>query len=434
MSTGTDAAFARDLVARALTEGADAAQAVTREGTAFEVNFDTRRLTLLRSRGIDAATVTAFCRGRKGSATLTGRDPAAVASAVRGACAAAIASPADPANGLAEDVATAPASEIGATEADREAMVQTALRHIEAVRLEYPLVHTREALYEFTDVTRSFASSAGVTRCERRGYYRTFALFNAHRDGQATSMAHHGTAAFAPFARLMDAGEFRRTFADASRSFDPQPVAVKFVGDIILMPEAVWEVLLGPLANAINGYALLAGTTPFRDRLGQAIAVPGLSMYNQPAAADLVYGAAFDDYGLDNRDLTVLRDGVLQNFLVDHYIARKLGIPRTAGWWSFRVPGGSVPLADIVAATRRGVIMTRFSGGVPSADLDFSGIAKNAFYIEDGEVRHPLKETMISGNLQDLLPRIRALSRETSNRGGTDLPAIAVGGVTISGK
>ena len=433
MSTGIDATFAHDLVARALAEGADAAQAITRNGTAFEVNFDSRRLTLLRSRIIDAATVTAFCGGRKGSATLTGRESAAVDSAVRDACAAAMASPVDPANGVAEDAVTAPASEVGAPAADRDGMVQAVLQHIDAMRHEYPLVHMREARYEFGDVTRSFSSSTGATRSERRASYLTTALFNAQLDGKSTSMAHHGASAFAPFARLLDAGEFRRLFSDASQSFDPQPVPEKFVGDIILTPEAVWPVLLGPLAGAINGYALLAGTTPFRDRLGQMIAVPGMSLYNQPAAADFVYGAAFDDYGLENNDLTVLRDGVLESFLVDHYISQKLAMPRTAGWWSFRVPGGDTPLADIVAATRRGVILTRFSGGTPSADLDFSGIAKNAFYIEDGVVRHPLRETMISGNLQDLMPRIRALSQETVNFGGSEVPAVAASGVTISG-
>ncbi|HUN40171.1 MAG TPA: TldD/PmbA family protein [Acetobacteraceae bacterium] len=433
MSAGSDVAFAQDLVARTLAEGADAAQAVTREGTAFEVNFDSRRLTLLRSRIIDAATLTAFCGGRKGSATLTGRDPAAVDSAVRDACAAAMASPVDPANGLAEDAVTAPPARFGAKAADRDGMVQAVLHHLDDMRLAYPLVNIREARYEFSDVTRSFASSTGASRRERRGCYLTGALFNARRDGQSTSMAHHGASAFAPFARLLDSGEFRRMFADASRSFDPQPVPEKFVGDIILTPEAVSPVLLGPLANAISGYALLAGTTPFRNRLGQMIAMAGLSLYNQPAAADFVYGAAFDDYGLPNHDLTVLRDGVLANFLVDHYISRKLGMPRTAGWWSFRVPGGDSPLAEIVAATRRGVILSRFSGGTPSTDLDFSGIAKNAFYIEDGVVRHALRETMISGNLQDLMPRIRALSRETVNSGGTEVPAIAAGGITISG-
>jgi PmbA protein len=97
------------------------------------------------------------------------------------------------------------------------------------------------------------------------------------------------------------------------------------------------------------------------------------------------------------------------------------------------VPAGTKSLAEIVRATPRGVFLTHFSGGTPSADLDFSGITKNAFYVPDGEIRYKLKETMISGNLQEVLARIRALSRETVNFGGAEYPAIAAGGVTISG-
>src|SRR3954447_15694265 len=116
----------------------------------------------------------------------------------------------------------------------------------------------------------------------------------------------------------------------------------------------------------------------------------------------------FDDYGVPTRDLDVVRAGVLSEFLVDFQMARKLGRAQTAGAWNFVVPGGDRPIEDIVAATRRGVLLCRFSGGMPSPSLDFSGVAKNSFYIEDGAIRYPLIETMVSGNLQDLLMRISA--------------------------
>jgi PmbA protein len=75
--------------------------------------------------------------------------------------------------------------------------------------------------------------------------------------------------------------------------------------------------------------------------------------------------------------------------------------------------------------------LTRYSGGSPGDNLDFSGIAKNAFYIEGGQVRYPLAETMISGNLRDLLLAIRDISKDTVNFGSAEYPTIAAGGVTI---
>ncbi|MDD9982117.1 MAG: metallopeptidase TldD-related protein, partial [Gammaproteobacteria bacterium] len=64
--------------------------------------------------------------------------------------------------------------------------------------------------------------------------------------------------------------------------------------------------------------------------------------------------------------------------------------------------------------------------------LDFSGVAKNSFYVEDGEIRYPLIETMVSGNFQDLLLNIRGVSSESMDFGSGEFPYLAASGVTIS--
>ncbi len=63
--------------------------------------------------------------------------------------------------------------------------------------------------------------------------------------------------------------------------------------------------------------------------------------------------------------------------------------------------------------------------------LDISGIAKNSFYVENGEVRYPLVETMISCNFQELLKNIVAISSVAVDYGGSRYPHIAADGVTI---
>jgi PmbA protein len=78
--------------------------------------------------------------------------------------------------------------------------------------------------------------------------------------------------------------------------------------------------------------------------------------------------------------------------------------------------------------------LTRYSGGSPGDNLDFSGIAKNAFFIEDGQLRYPLAETMLSGNLRDLLLAIRDISQDSVNFGSAEYPTIAAGSVTIHGR
>ena len=88
----------------------------------------------------------------------------------------------------------------------------------------------------------------------------------------------------------------------------------------------------------------------------------------------------------------------------------------------------------MIASTERGIVLGRFSGGMPNQKLDFSGVAKNSFYVEDGHVRYPIHETMIAGNFADLLKSIRAVGSESVNYGGHAFPALAAGGVTISSK
>jgi PmbA protein len=158
------------------------------------------------------------------------------------------------------------------------------------------------------------------------------------------------------------------------------------------------------------------------------------SLLNRPTASHFPEGHDFDGFGVPSRELDVIRDGVLQDFLIDFYISKKLAMAQTAGVQAFVVPPGAKSEAEIIAETERGVLLTRFSGGMPNENLDFSGIAKNSFYIENGKIKHPLAETMISGNLRELLLAICAISKETVDSGGARLPTIAAGGVTIHGK
>jgi PmbA protein len=186
--------------------------------------------------------------------------------------------------------------------------------------------------------------------------------------------------------------------------------------------------------RALGGYELLAGTSPYRDKAGEPIASPLFSLLNRPLAADFPEGSDFDGFGIPTADIDIVKNGRLENFLVDFYIARKLGLPQTAGVWNLFVPPGDRSLDDIVAGTERGIILSRFSGGNPNSNLEFSGVAKNSFYIEGGEIRHALSETMVTGNLQDFVRNIRAVSREQVNFGDHAYPYLAASGVTISAK
>ena len=432
-SAEDDLAFVQDFVARARAAGADEAQVRLSYEEGVEVDFETKRISLLRTTRQDDILLTVFKSTRKGSAAIAGRAADAAARAVDEALAAADAAPPDPANGIAVSEPRPPTA-YGAAEPDREQLVDAARGHIDRMARDYPAIVTRNAYHRFNRTRRSFANSHDVVRQETRGRYSFFTLFAARRNGHATSFNYHGVSSYVPFAQLAQVGALPQLYGDMVRSFDPQPAPGKFVGDVILTPDALYEMVIPPLTRALSGYSLLSGTSPYCDRRGQVIASPAFSLLNRPTPGYFPEGIDFDGFGIPTSDLDVIKDGVLNDFLVDFYISRKLGIKQTAVWSMFVVPPGQKSVAQIIGETKRGIILTRFSGGMPGDNLDFSGIAKNAFYVEDGKLRYPLSETMISGNLRDLVLAIRDVSQETVNFGSAEYPTVAAGGVTIHGR
>ena len=422
--------FADALIERACRAGADAAQAGHVATERFELDADTGGVNLVATNHGDTTALTVFRNGRRGSAELTGRDETATEAAIRNAIDSADAARPDPANAVAE-ADSAPPSRHGPDRPDRDAMLAALRHYLAEVRERFPLLRIRHANYSFEHRCRSFANTAGVCRQEHRAIHRFWTMFGAKDGTRSTSFNYTGASRYGPFERLIAAGAVEPLIADTLRSFNPRPVPGKFNGDVIITPHCA-AYLAGTLARAFDGYALMGGLTPYADREGERIASSGFSLLNRPADPRFADGSDFDDCGVSTRNVDVVRDGVLETFLVDFFCSRKLDRPQNAGRRNLVIPPGGRSIEDLVRKTERGIVLARFSGGVPNHKLDFSGVAKNSFYVEDGEIRYPLIETMVSGNFQDLLMNVRAVSSESINFGGGEFPYVVASGVTIS--
>ncbi|NMA06092.1 MAG: TldD/PmbA family protein, partial [Ruminococcaceae bacterium] len=138
-------------------------------------------------------------------------------------------------------------------------------------------------------------------------------------------------------------------------------------------------------------------------------------------------------YIAENFDL--IKDGVFESFAISDYVARKRGITKAKNTGAnVSVKPGDESLDGIISGIDKGILVGRFSGGSPSSNGDFSGVAKNSFLIENGRVTKPLREVMINGNLADILNNLRGLSKELTENGVSSLPFAAFDNVVISGK
>jgi PmbA protein len=426
--TGVD--VATDAVARALKAGADAAGVQHGYSELFEVNFDTNDVTLVRSTVGDTLAITVYDDTRQGSTKLTGRAHDAVDRAVAQAVEAARAGEPDPANVL-PDAQVEPGVSDGDQEPDRDAMVDTVLRHIAWTKENHPLLRSDSSVYLFQSTWVSYANSHGRTQHARRGRYVTSAMVTGKDDTRATSFNYVGHIDTAPIDDLFALPSIQRLIDSTLASFDAKAIPSTFVGDVIFTPEALGTIV-ETVGGALGGVALMRKATPYIDKLGASIAASGFTLAHRPTA--LAGAAPFDSHGFVNRELPVITDGVLENFLIDWYFSNKLGMTMTTGCTDYVVAPGDTPLDEIIARTERGILLGRYSGGQPNQNLDFSGVAKNSFYVENGKVTHPISETMIAGNFVSVLESITAISQESINFGDASYPWVATTGVTVSTK
>jgi len=154
-----------------------------------------------------------------------------------------------------------------------------------------------------------------------------------------------------------------------------------------------------------------------------------------PLCSKMVGAERFTLDGFVSQDADFIRDGMLTSFALDLYGANKTKKPRTANtaFYNLEVAAGDTPLAEMIKGVDKGILVNRFSGAEPGPSGDISGVAKNSFLIENGQITDAVSETMLSFNIVDILMNIPAISKERSANGTSLLPWCCLDGITISG-
>jgi PmbA protein len=318
----------------------------------------------------------------------------------------------------------------GPQESDLDLLTGKARELLEFCRSEAPRVNIGEGLVAHT-LTRSRTVTSEGSELETSVGYFSMGFFGTAREGKkASGFAERSGAADELASR--HASEYfgiDEVLRNLERSIDTRPIDGKFVGDVVLTPEAVSDFLgwfLGQLCDA----PLIAGSSLYRDKVGQAVGSPLLTLrsrFDAPGVA-AVTGDAFVA-----QPFTLLERGTLTTLTPSLYGSLKTGLAHkptaSAGW---ELLAGDTPLEKMVAGTRRGALVGRLSMGQPVANGDFAGVIKSAFAIDGGNVGHALSETMISGNVARMLKEVAAVSRERLDTGAWLLPWVKIGGLHFS--
>jgi PmbA protein len=194
--------------------------------------------------------------------------------------------------------------------------------------------------------------------------------------------------------------------------------------------------LIGHFVSAASGSSLYRRSSFLLDRLGTQIFSPEVTILEDPHRTREMASSYFDAEGVATAARNVVEAGVLKGWFLSSYSARKLGLQTTGnagGNHNLLLKPGTHDLEGLVRAMGRGLLVTDLMGqGVNAVTGDYSRGA-SGFWVEGGEIRFPVEEVTIAGNLIDIFKGIRAVGRDILVRGSKQNGSILVDRMTIAG-
>jgi PmbA protein len=218
---------------------------------------------------------------------------------------------------------------------------------------------------------------------------------------------------------------------------------------IVFAPE-VARSLIGSLFEAASGDSIWRHASFLAGKLGETIAAPNLTLIDDnammlPTGVGGFGTSPFDGEGLPSRRTVVVENGVLRNYLLNTYTARKLGMKSThnasrglagtpgIGCGNLYLEPGMLTPEQIIGDISAGLYVTSLMGfGTNIVTGDYSRGA-TGLWIENGELTHAVEEITIAGNLGEMLRNVTAIGDDLKFRGAVASPTLRIDGMTIAG-
>jgi PmbA protein len=447
--------LAADIVSKAQKAGASDAEVTIREGDEFSTTVRMGEVETLKesgSRGMGLRVLIATPNGHRVASTSSSDFSAeGVEHMVSGALALARVTSEDPFAGLADP------SEFGKLEGDLELYHEDVYSLPTAERIEYARRAEAAALAADTRITNSdggnfdastghkiFANSRGFV-----GEYRASSCSISATPiaiGKSGEMQRDYWYTYARSLKKLDNPESvgaeaaRRTL----RRLDARRVKTQ-QAPLVFAPE-IARSIIGSIFEAATGDAIYRGASFLAGRLGEKIAAASVTVIDDHTIVGGFGTSPFDGEGLQSRRTVVVERGVLTNYLLNTYTARKLGMKSTGnasrglagnpgtGAGNLFLVACSTPPHEILASVQSGLYVTELLGqGVNLVTGDYSRGA-SGLWIENGKLTYPVQEITIAGNLQQMFQNIFAIGDDLVFRGSVASPTLRIDGMTIAGE
>ncbi len=454
--------LATDVVAQAMKAGASDAEAVIREGDEFSVNVRMGEVETLKESGSRGMGLRVFL-GKAGAAGMRSAStstsdltPDGIRQLVESALALARVTEEDPFTGLAEK------EEFGTAEGDLHLYYDDVYSLPGPERIEWARRAEAAALAADKRITNSDGGSFDAAT-GRKVLANSRGFLGSYRTSYA------GVAA-APLAMGENGQMQRDAWWSGARSFalleSPEAVGAEAARrtlrrlgarrvptqrvPIVFAPETA-RTLIGSIFEAASGDAIWRGASFLAGKLGAAIADSSVTIVDDnlmvlPNGASGFGTSPFDGEGLPSRRTVVVEKGVLRNYLLNTYTARKLGMQSThnasrglagapgVGAGNLYLEPGTQTPEEILSGVQAGLYVTSLMGfGVNTVTGDYSRGA-TGLWIENGQLTHAVEEVTIAGNLGEMLRNVAAIGNDLVFRSAVACPTLRIDGMTIAGE
>lgn len=214
-----------------------------------------------------------------------------------------------------------------------------------------------------------------------------------------------------------------------AKSLSTRQCPVLFAADIA-------SSLLGHFIGAIRGGNLYRKSTFLLDHLGKPVFPEFVQIHEQPHLRKALGSVPYDAEGVRTVPHHLVRNGVLESYVLSTYSARKLGMKTTGnagGVHNLTIDPGQLDLAELLKHMGTGLLVTELLGqGVNILTGDYSRGAAG-FWVENGQIQFPVEEITIAGNLRDMFKGIQAVGSDVDLRGNTRTGSILIERMTVAG-
>jgi PmbA protein len=204
----------------------------------------------------------------------------------------------------------------------------------------------------------------------------------------------------------------------------------------VILAAEIASSLLGHFIGAIRGGNLYRKSSFLLDHLGKPVFPEFVQIHEQPHLRKALGSSPYDAEGVRTTPHALVRDGVLESYVLSTYSARKLGMKSTGnagGVHNLIIDSGPLDLAGLMQRMGTGLLVTELMGqGVNLVTGDYSRGAAG-FWVEGGVIQYPVEEFTIAGNLRDMFLNLVAVGNDVDLRGNTRTGSILLESLTIAG-